>query len=132
MTVEKTQETLKTAKSPEPRCDSSDSDEMLLKDNPNRFVLFPIKFDSIWEMYKKHVASFWTVEEIDLSHDFNDWSSLNDNERHFISTVLAFFAARFFQVFVLCWVFLFLGFLEKLWFRGKIKNLQQTNLQKIK
>ncbi|MBI1858393.1 MAG: ribonucleotide-diphosphate reductase subunit beta [Candidatus Melainabacteria bacterium] len=68
-------------------------EEPLLKENKNRFVLFPIKYHSIWEMYKKAEASFWTAEEIDLSHDFKDWEKLNDGERHFITHVLAFFAA---------------------------------------
>lgn len=67
--------------------------EMLLKDNPNRFVLFPIQHQEIWEMYKKHEASFWTAEEIDLSQDNKDWEGLTDDERHFIKHVLAFFAA---------------------------------------
>lgn len=68
--------------------------EVLLKENPNRFVLFPIKHREIWEMYKKAEASFWTTEEIDLEPDLNDWKhKLNNNEKHFISHVLAFFAA---------------------------------------
>lgn len=67
--------------------------EPILVDNPNRFVLFPIKYHEVWQMYKKAEASFWTVEEVDLSKDMNDWESLNDNERFFISRVLAFFAA---------------------------------------
>ncbi len=67
--------------------------ETLLTENPNRFVLFPIEHDDIWQMYKKAEASFWTAEEIDLSPDMKDWAKLNDGERHFISHVLAFFAA---------------------------------------
>ncbi|MEO8148839.1 MAG: ribonucleotide-diphosphate reductase subunit beta, partial [Bacteroidia bacterium] len=68
--------------------------EILLEENKDRFVLFPIKYDAIWEMYKKSVASFWTAEEVDLSPDLVDWrDKLNDNERHFIKHVLAFFAA---------------------------------------
>ena len=67
--------------------------EVLLEENKERFVLFPIRYPKIWEMYKKHEASFWTAEEIDLSPDLKDWSRLNDGERHFISHVLAFFAA---------------------------------------
>ncbi|OON65594.1 ribonucleoside-diphosphate reductase small subunit [Hymenobacter sp. CRA2] len=67
--------------------------EPLLVENPNRFVLFPIQNDDVWQMYKKAEASFWTAEEIDLSQDQKDWDNLNDNERHFISHVLAFFAA---------------------------------------
>ncbi len=70
-----------------------DTHETLLKENPNRFVLFPIEYDDIWEMYKQAEASFWTAEEIDLSQDLVDWTNLNDGERHFISHVLAFFAA---------------------------------------
>jgi len=70
-----------------------DNDEPILQDNPSRFVLFPIQNQKIWEMYKKHVASFWTVEEIDLHDDMKDWLKLNNNEKHFIKTVLAFFAA---------------------------------------
>jgi len=67
--------------------------EVLLEDNKERFVLFPIKYPRIWEMYKKHEASFWTAEEIDLSHDQKDWDNMNDGERYFITNVLAFFAA---------------------------------------
>jgi ribonucleoside-diphosphate reductase beta chain len=68
-------------------------DEPLLQDNKGRFVLFPIEHDDIWQYYKKAEASFWTAEEIDLSQDLTDWENLNDNERHFITHVLAFFAA---------------------------------------
>ena len=67
--------------------------EPLLAENPNRFVLFPIQNDEVWQYYKKSQASFWTAEEIDLSQDQKDWNNLNDNERHFIKHVLAFFAA---------------------------------------
>ena len=67
--------------------------EPLLAENPNRFVLFPIQNDEVWQFYKKSQASFWTAEEIDLSQDQKDWNNLNDNERHFIKHVLAFFAA---------------------------------------
>ena len=66
---------------------------MLLKENKDRFVILPINYPRIWEQYKKHEASFWTAEEIDLSGDRKDWEGLNDGERHFISHVLAFFAA---------------------------------------
>jgi len=68
-------------------------DEPLLRENPNRFVVFPIKEHGLWEMYKKHVASFWTAEEIDLSEDMKDWETLTANEQHFIKMILAFFAA---------------------------------------
>src|ERR687890_728991 len=67
--------------------------EPILQENPNRFVLFPIQNDAVWQMYKKAEASFWTAEEIDLSQVQKDWNGLNDNERHFIKHVLAFFAA---------------------------------------
>jgi ribonucleoside-diphosphate reductase beta chain len=67
--------------------------EPLLVENPNRFVLFPIQNDDVWQFYKKAEASFWTAEEIDLSQDQKDWENLNENEKHFISHVLAFFAA---------------------------------------
>jgi ribonucleoside-diphosphate reductase beta chain len=67
--------------------------EVLLRENKDRFVILPINYPRIWEMYKKHEASFWTAEEIDLSGDLQDWARLNDGERHFISHVLAFFAA---------------------------------------
>ena len=67
--------------------------EPILQENKSRFVLFPIQHHDIWEFYKKAEASFWTAEEIDLSQDLKDWDSLNDGERHFISHVLAFFAA---------------------------------------
>lgn len=67
--------------------------EPILQENKSRFVLFPIKYHKVWEMYKKAEASFWTAEEIDLSPDLADWEKLNDNERHFVKHVLAFFAA---------------------------------------
>jgi ribonucleoside-diphosphate reductase beta chain len=67
--------------------------EPLLMEDKTRFVLFPIEHNDIWQFYKKAEASFWTAEEIDLSHDLKDWENLNDGERHFISHVLAFFAA---------------------------------------
>src|SRR6267154_2406244 len=70
-----------------------EQDELLLRENKDRFVILPINYPRIWEMYKKHEASFWTAEEIDLSGDMKDWASLNDGERHFISHILAFFAA---------------------------------------
>jgi ribonucleoside-diphosphate reductase subunit M2 len=69
-------------------------DEPLLRPNPNRFVLFPIQYNEIFQMYKKAVASFWVPEEADLSKDQDHWEKrLTDNERHFIAHVLAFFAA---------------------------------------
>ena len=67
--------------------------EVLLSEEEKRYVIFPIKQDSIWNMYKKAVSSFWTVEEIDLSKDMDDYNKLKDEEQHFIKNVLAFFAA---------------------------------------
>lgn len=68
--------------------------EPILKTSNDRFVLFPIQHNDIWEMYKMQQASFWTAEEIDLSADVTDWENkLNDDERYFIKHVLAFFAA---------------------------------------
>lgn len=67
--------------------------EPLLRENPRRFVVFPIQYPDIWKMYKKAEASFWTVEEVDLSKDMHDWETLKDGEKHFIKHVLAFFAA---------------------------------------
>ncbi len=70
------------------------SHEPILAENKNRFVLFPIKHDDIWQYYKKAEASFWTAEEIDLHQDLHDWEAkLNDDERYFIKHILAFFAA---------------------------------------
>jgi ribonucleotide reductase beta subunit family protein with ferritin-like domain len=68
-------------------------DEILLRENKDRFVILPIKYPAIWEMYKKAEASFWTAEEIDLSDDMKHWENLNSGEKHFISHILAFFAA---------------------------------------
>ncbi len=68
-------------------------EEMLLRENKQRFVLFPIQHDDIWKMYKKHEASFWTAEEIDMAPDLADWERLTSDEQHFIKMVLAFFAA---------------------------------------
>lgn len=67
--------------------------EILLKENKNRYVIFPIKFPKIWKAYKNIQATFWSAEEIDLSMDKTDWENkLNDDERHFIKNILAFFA----------------------------------------
>ncbi|GAB3341619.1 ribonucleotide-diphosphate reductase subunit beta [Marivirga atlantica] len=71
----------------------ANQEEPILKENKNRFVLFPIQHPDIWDFYKKAEASFWTAEEIDLSQDMKDWDNMTDNERHFIKHVLAFFAA---------------------------------------
>ena len=65
----------------------------LLEENPDRFVVFPIKHPKVWEMYKKAMASFWTADEVDLTKDVQQWPKLTDNERYFIKHVLSFFAA---------------------------------------
>jgi len=67
--------------------------EPLLAADDNRFVMFPIKHDDIWKMYQKQVDCFWRPEEIDLTKDLKDWDSLTQDERFFISMILAFFAA---------------------------------------
>lgn len=67
--------------------------EPLLDQGNDRFVLFPIQYDDVWEMYKKAVASFWTAEEIDLYPDLEDWNKLNEQEKHYIKYILAFFSA---------------------------------------
>lgn len=71
----------------------SKTEEPLLRENPRRFVVFPIHYHDIWQMYKKAEASFWTAEEVDLSKDTQHWDALKPEERYFISHVLAFFAA---------------------------------------
>jgi len=67
--------------------------EPILQENDQRFVLFPIQHDAIWEMRKQALACFWTTDEIDLAADLHDWKNLSANEQHFIKQVLAFFAA---------------------------------------
>ena len=61
----------------------------LLTEDTSRYVMFPIQDEDIWKMYKKQVDCFWRAEEIDLSKDLSDWAKLNDEERYFISMVLA-------------------------------------------
>ena len=67
--------------------------EPMLKEDDSRYVMFPIRYDDVWQMYKKQVDCFWRVEEVDLSKDLTDWAKLNADEKYFISMVLAFFAA---------------------------------------
>jgi ribonucleoside-diphosphate reductase subunit M2 len=67
--------------------------EPLLAPDDNRFVMFPIAHDDIWKMYKKQVDCFWRAEEIDLTKDLTHWEGLEKDEKHFISMILAFFAA---------------------------------------
>jgi ribonucleoside-diphosphate reductase beta chain len=62
-------------------------------ENPNRFVIFPIQHNDIWEYYKMHQAAFWTAEEIDLTNDIRDWNNLSENEQYFVKNILSFFAA---------------------------------------
>ncbi|KAK9780624.1 putative Ribonucleotide reductase [Seiridium cardinale] len=90
-TIEASKEVVKAVA---PTVKQEEADEPLLQENPQRFVLFPIKYHEIWQMYKKAEASFWTAEEIDLSKDLHDWNNkLNDDEKYFVSHILAFFAA---------------------------------------
>ncbi len=72
---------------------SKTSQELLLTPDDNRFVMFPIKCDDIWKMYKKQMDCFWRAEELDLSKDLTHWETLNADEKYFISMILAFFAA---------------------------------------
>ena len=72
---------------------SKNNTEPLLVPDDNRFVMFPIKHNDIWDMYKKQIDCFWRAEEIDLSKDSTHWDTLNADEKHFISMILAFFAA---------------------------------------
>jgi ribonucleoside-diphosphate reductase beta chain len=67
--------------------------EKILVENPNRFVIFPIEHNDIWEFYKQHQAAFWTAEEVDLTNDIRDWNNLTENEQYFIKNILSFFAA---------------------------------------
>ena len=67
--------------------------EKILKENPGRFVIFPIEHNDIWEFYQQHQAAFWTAEEVDLTDDIRDWNKLSENEQYFIKNVLSFFAA---------------------------------------
>ena len=72
---------------------SKNINEPLLAENPNRYVMFPLQDQDIWQLYKKMFDCMWRAEEIDLSKDMKHWESLNDDERHFIKMILAFFAA---------------------------------------
>jgi ribonucleoside-diphosphate reductase subunit M2 len=72
---------------------SQKEEDPLLTESPDRYVMFPIQDDAIWKMYKKQVECFWRAEEVDLSKDLGDWGKLNSDEKHFVSMILAFFAA---------------------------------------
>ena len=71
----------------------SKNQEPLLQESQNRYVMFPIEDQDIWQMYKKQVDCFWRAEEVDLSKDYLHWQTLNKDEKHFVSMILAFFAA---------------------------------------
>ena len=71
---------------------NTDKNEEILKENPNRFTVFPIRYGEIWQSYKNHMNLFWTAEEIDFSADLEDWKSLSNDEKYFIEHILAFFA----------------------------------------
>lgn len=66
--------------------------ETILHPAKKRYSMFPIEYTHLWELYKKAQMSNWTAEEVDLGKDMDDWDKLNDNERHFIKYILAFFA----------------------------------------
>jgi ribonucleotide reductase beta subunit family protein with ferritin-like domain len=72
---------------------AANNQEEILSEVGNRFVMFPIRYNAIWSIYKKAESAFWTAEEVDLSKDINDWEKLNENEKHYIKHILAFFAA---------------------------------------
>ena len=65
--------------------------EKILVENPNRFVIFPIEHNDIWEFYKAHQAAFWTAEEVDLTNDIRDWNNLTENEQYFIKNIIKFY-----------------------------------------
>jgi ribonucleoside-diphosphate reductase beta chain len=67
--------------------------EVLLSEEEKRYVIFPIKHEPFWEMYKKAQANFWTAEELDLTKDLKDYNNLSNDEKHFLNNILAFFAA---------------------------------------
>ena len=67
--------------------------EPLLTPDDNRYVMFPVKYNDVWDMYKRAIDSFWIVNEVNLAQDLKDWNGLNEDERNFIKMVLAFFAA---------------------------------------
>lgn len=75
------------------RYENKKNDEPLLTETNRKYVIFPIEYPDIWEMYKKAQASFWTTEEVDLKEDIKHWKRLSNQEQHFISHILAFFAA---------------------------------------
>jgi len=93
MDVEGTSVAPPSAPPPVAATDGADIPAIFRAEASERYTLFPIRHPRIWEMYKKHEASFWTAEEVDLSHDLEHWARLSDAERHFVKHVLAFFAS---------------------------------------
>ena len=73
--------------------DGPTTHDIILHEDEARYVMFPVRDEDVWKMYKKQVDCFWRAEEVDLSKDLGDWSRLNEDEQYFISMVLAFFAA---------------------------------------
>lgn len=73
--------------------EEQEGEEPILMEQSQRFCMFPVRYNQLWEMYKKAEASFWTAEEVDLSNDVQQWDTLKDSEKHFITHILAFFAA---------------------------------------
>ncbi|KAG8373026.1 hypothetical protein BUALT_Bualt12G0128100 [Buddleja alternifolia] len=73
--------------------EEEEEEEPILMEQSQKYCMFPIKYPQLWEMYKKSMASFWTAEEVDLSQDVQQWEALSRSEKHFISHILAFFAA---------------------------------------
>ena len=74
--------------------------EPLLKDDDNRYVMFPIKDKDIWQMYKKQEDLFWRAEEIDLSKDMKHWDNLNPDEKHFISMIFTCYQSHFLNILI--------------------------------
>ena len=72
---------------------SKTQNEPLLAENPNRYVMFPLQDQDIWQSYKKMMDCFWRAEEIDFSKDMTHWKTLTEKEQYFIKMILAFFAA---------------------------------------
>ncbi|KAL8242821.1 hypothetical protein R6Q59_013123 [Mikania micrantha] len=72
---------------------NDEEEEPILAEQNQRFCMFPVRYNQLWEMYKKAQASFWIAEEADLSLDVQQWQNLTESEKQFISHILPFFAA---------------------------------------
>ena len=72
---------------------AKENEEIIFQSPKNRYVIFPLRYHEIWKHYKKHVSTFWTVEEVSLSNDISDWKKLPDDTKQYILKILAFFAA---------------------------------------